>query len=145
MEGGIPVQLWLIGLIGSCSVLCVSSQRSDDEGGMVEDSLNFGLLDNLYWEVGTSFLFIIPFLIFLFGVVAIPASLVITYLVLLPLIVPPESEAARRRKKRSQRETNINNDSSMINTAMNVLSRSDCLNQVICRIGERQEQTVRER
>jgi hypothetical protein len=66
-------------------------------------------------------------------------------LVLLPLIVPPESEGARRRKKRSQRETNSNNDSSMINTAMSVLSKSDCLNQVICRIGESQGQTVRER
>jgi hypothetical protein len=141
---GISVQLLLIGLVIT-SVLCVSSQRSDDEGGMMEDSLNFGLLDNLSWEVGSSFLFIIPFFIFLFGVVAIPASLVITYLVLLPLIVPPESEGARRRNKRSQRETNVNNDSSMINSAMRFLSKSDCLNQVICRIGESQEQTVRER
>jgi hypothetical protein len=141
---GISVQLLLIGLVIT-SVLCVSSQRSDDEGGMMEDSLNFGLLDNLSWEVGSSFLFIIPFFIFLFGVVAIPASLVITYLVLLPLIVPPELEGARRRNRRSQRETNINNDSSMINSAMRFLSKSDCLNQVICRIGESQEQTVRER
>jgi hypothetical protein len=141
---GISVQLLLIGLVIT-SVLCVSSQRSDDEGGMVEDSLNFGLLDNLSWEVGSSLLFIIPFLIFLFGVVAIPASLVITYLVLLPLIVPPESEGARRRNRRNQRETNINNDSSMINSAMRFLSKSDCLNQVICRIGESQKRTVRER
>jgi hypothetical protein len=106
------------------------------------DPLKFGQIDPLSLEIASTYVFIIPFVIFTVGILAIPASLVIVFLVLQPFIIPPEAVGTRRRR-RKKRNAELSSDNnynyeSLIDRTMKFISKSDCLNQVICRMSDHQ-------
>jgi hypothetical protein len=104
------------------------------------DPLKFGQIDPLSLEIASTYVFIIPFVIFTVGILAIPASLVVVFLVLQPFIIPPEAVGTRRKRRKKRNIWNENRNESLIDSTMKFISKSDCLNQVICRMSDHHEE-----
>lgn len=52
------------------------------------DPLKIGQIDPVSLEVASTYVFIVPFVIFVFGILFIPVSLVIIFLFVVPFLVP---------------------------------------------------------
>jgi len=54
----------------------------------VWDPFKLGLIDPGFLEVGATYIFAVPLIVFTFGLLVIPAMTVVIFLFVLPLIIP---------------------------------------------------------
>ncbi|OXA51829.1 uncharacterized protein LOC110851981 isoform X2 [Folsomia candida] len=93
------------------------------------DPLQFGLIDPVILELGATYLYIAPFVVFVMGILVVPASLVFLFLIILPLYVPTSStEGGARKLSHSGRG------------GTSPFSRNaDCVNRIICEMSNRNQ------
>lgn len=80
-------------IVYNVSPVCGQEEAESD----MSDPLKIGQIDPVSLEVASTYVFIVPFVIFVFGVLFIPVSLVLIFLFVTPFLVPSGNpERARR-------------------------------------------------
>jgi hypothetical protein len=91
------------------------------DAGPIPDPLRLGLIDPVALELGATYLFVAPFVIFVLGILIIPVSLVFLILIIIPLYVPTANSNPAHGRAGTQ-------------SFRDVLKNSECLDRIICEI-----------
>lgn len=76
--------------------LVKTSYSQGFDAGPEADPLKLGQIDPVILELGATYLYITPFVVFLMGILVIPVTLVFLFLIIIPLYVPTSSTEGGR-------------------------------------------------
>jgi len=124
----------LILVFGLSLVIKESKSQGFDAGEA--DPLGFGLIDPVSLEIAATYVFIVPFVIFLVGILVIPASLVIMFLIAQPIFVPTDLTEGRRRKRSIISNSASARRQNLVDYVTDLLMKSQCMNRVMCEVNQ---------